>query len=213
VTWQRRPFPDANPASAGWASAGPGRQRICRPRRGHGRVDPRAGRAPRAGHQHPLARRPRRGQWAAAGGAPGSRPAPRTPRLLPAATRAAAKPSTSTSRSAPTPWMSRSTTGRSLASATPTGRSSARPGTPPATCRCGSRRSGWWWSGMRSRTTTSAGSTWPWMGRRWRPPPSPPCSDWPTWPLDVGEHVRVEGRMTRRWRRNSASRSGAVLAT
>jgi glyoxylase-like metal-dependent hydrolase (beta-lactamase superfamily II) len=34
----------------------------------------------------------------------------------------------------PTPWMRRWRTGRSVASATPTGKSSARPGTLPATC-------------------------------------------------------------------------------
>lgn len=112
----------------------------------------------------------------------GSRPALRTPRPLPAATRAAAKPSTSTSRSAPTPSMRRSTMGRSFGSATPTGRSFAPPGTPPATCRCGSPRSGCWRSAMRSRTTTSAGSTWPWMGPTRPPPPSPPCTGWQTSP-------------------------------
>jgi glyoxylase-like metal-dependent hydrolase (beta-lactamase superfamily II) len=47
--------------------------------------------------------------------------------------------------------------GRFSGWATPTGRSSAPPGTPPATCRCGSPRSGCWWQGMRSRTTTSVG--------------------------------------------------------
>jgi glyoxylase-like metal-dependent hydrolase (beta-lactamase superfamily II) len=144
VTWQRRPFPDANllllggrqPAlvdsgfvghaqqTAAWTGAQAGQIALVVNTHWH---------ADHVGGNGLLQTR-----------ALGSRPAPRTPRPSPAATPAAAKPNTSTSQSAPTPSMRRSTTDRSFGWATPTGRSSARPGTPPATCRCGSPRSGCW---------------------------------------------------------------------
>ena len=146
------------PAPAARAPAGPRRQRVHRPRGGDSRLGTRAHRARRAGREHPLALRPRRGERAAPGDGRryrGQRPGRRRP--SPGETRAAAKRSTSTSPSPRTTLTSRSTTGRSSGSATPTGKSSARPGTPPATCRCGSRRNGCWWPGTHCRTTTSAG--------------------------------------------------------
>ena len=65
---------------------------------------------------------------------PGSPPASRTPTRLPVATRAAARPNTSTSPSPRTPSTNDSATARSCGSATPSGRSSALPGTPGHLC-------------------------------------------------------------------------------
>ena len=47
--------------------------------------------------------------------------------------------------------------GQILRRGLPAGRLFARLGTPPAICRCDSRRSGCWWSEMRYRTMTSVG--------------------------------------------------------
>ena len=90
---------------------------------------------------------------------PGSRSASLTPTRSPAATRAAARPNTSTSPSPRTPSTNHSATARSCHSVTPSGRSSALPGTLRATCACGSPTSGSSSPAMPCPTTTSAGST------------------------------------------------------
>jgi hypothetical protein len=155
-------------------------------------MDTRPHRAPRPGREHPLARRPRRGQWAAAGDRRwdrGQRPGH--------CGRCPARPGLRQAEYLDQPVSlytvdARWTTARSFGSATPTGRSSTRPGTPPATCRCGSRRSGCWWSAMPSRTTTSAGSTSPWTGPTRPPPPSLPAPAGRPGPAGAAARARDE---------------------
>ena len=159
VTWQQRPFPDANllllpgrnPALVDSGFAGHAGQTA-------DWVHARTGQLPLVVNTHWHADHVGGNAMLQARG-PGSPPASRTPTRSPAATLAAARPNTSTSPSPPTPSTSSSTMARSCRSVTPSGRSSALPGTLRATCACGSPTSGSSSPAMPCPTTTSAGST------------------------------------------------------
>lgn len=161
VTWQQRPFPDANlillpgrnPALAGSGFAGHVGQTAELSARPH--------RPAAAGHHHPLARRPRRRQRDTAGqgcGITGSvADADAVARRDPHCCQAEYLDQPVIRK----PSMSSSTIARSCRSVTPSGRSSALPGTLRATCACGGPTSGSSSSAMPC-PTTSAGSTPHW---------------------------------------------------
>ena len=161
VTWQQRPFPDANlillpgrnPALAGSGFAGHVGQTAELSARPH--------RPAAAGHHHPLARRPRRRQRDTAGqgcGITGSvADADAVARRDPHCCQAEYLDQPVIRK----PSMSSSTIARSCRSVTLSGRSSALPGTLRATCACGGPTSGSSSSAMPC-PTTSAGSTPHW---------------------------------------------------
>ena len=157
LTWQRRPFPDANlllvhgrqPALVDSGFVGHARETVesgaC------------ARRAARAGREHALALRPRRRERAAAAGGRGDRRQRRGRRG-----RRSAQPGLLPSRYldqpvSPSTVDERLDDGQVVRLGDADWQIAAPPDTPPVTCRCGTPTSGCWPSGTRCRTTTSAG--------------------------------------------------------